>query len=100
MASELIRRSLCLKKGSVSKQSCQTDTERPSGADGTFRLLDQVVTNVERSQTLNAPPEMVGGMYWTPVIEIAGALSDLILADNVPYPIYHIENQWAGPGPK
>ncbi len=47
---------------------------------------------VKSSQTLNALPDMTGGLYWTPVNEIAGALSDLVLADNVPYPIYHVEN--------
>ena len=47
---------------------------------------------IKSSQTLNALPEMVGGLYWTPVNEIAGILSDLVLADNVPYPIYHVEN--------
>ena len=47
---------------------------------------------VKSSQTLNALPDLDGGLFWTPVNDIAGALSDLVLADNSPYPIYHIEN--------
>ena len=47
---------------------------------------------VKSSQTLNILPDMTGGLYWTPVNEIAGTLADLVLADNKPYPIYHIEN--------
>ena len=47
---------------------------------------------VKSSQTLNVLPDMTGGLYWTPVNEIAGTLADLVLADNKPYPIYHIEN--------
>ena len=47
---------------------------------------------VKSSQTLNVLPNMTGGLYWTPVNEIAGSLADLVLADNKPYPVYHIEN--------
>ena len=35
---------------------------------------------------------MAGTVYWTPVNDIAGALSDLVLSDRTPYPVYHIEN--------
>ena len=47
---------------------------------------------IKSSQTLNPLPDMVGGLYWTPVNDIAGTLSDLVLADITPYPIYHVEN--------
>ena len=49
---------------------------------------------IKSSQTLNALPNMLGDLYWTPVNNIAAALSDLVLADNhTPHhPVYHIEN--------
>ncbi|KFZ17736.1 hypothetical protein V502_04427 [Pseudogymnoascus sp. VKM F-4520 (FW-2644)] len=50
------------------------------------------------SQTLKAIPDFDGLLSWTPVDDVAGTLADLILADNVAYPIYHIDNpqrqQW------
>jgi acyl carrier protein/nucleoside-diphosphate-sugar epimerase len=47
---------------------------------------------IKSSQTLNALPDVPGMLYWTPVEEVAGALLDLVLGDNTPYPVYHIEN--------
>ena len=47
---------------------------------------------IKSSQTLNVLPDMDGKLYWTPVEDVAGALSDLLLCNNAPYPIYHIDN--------
>lgn len=47
---------------------------------------------IKSSQTLNALPDLKGGLFWTSVNDIAGALSDLVLSSQTPYPIYHIEN--------
>ncbi|KAI4261875.1 MAG: hypothetical protein L6R42_002935 [Xanthoria sp. 1 TBL-2021] len=47
---------------------------------------------VKSSQTLGVLPDMGGGLYWTPVNAIAGTLSDLVLAEHTPHPIYHVEN--------
>lgn len=47
---------------------------------------------IKSSQTLNALPDVSGTVYWTTVNDIAGTLSDLVLSDRTPYPIYHIEN--------
>ena len=44
------------------------------------------------SQTLNVVPDVDGKVYWTPVNDIAGALSDLVILDCTLYPVYHIEN--------
>ena len=35
---------------------------------------------------------MDGKLYWTPVNDVAGTLSDLLLASNDPYPFYHVDN--------
>jgi thioester reductase-like protein/acyl carrier protein len=47
---------------------------------------------VKSSQTLNALPDTGGMVYWTSVNDVAGSLIDLVLADNKPHPLYHIEN--------
>ena len=63
-----------------------------SKTSGYWNPMEHFGFLIKSSQTLNALPDMVGGLYWTPVNDIAGTLSDLILADNAPYPIYHVEN--------
>ena len=63
-----------------------------SKTSGYWNPMEHFGFLIKSSQTLNALPDMVGGLYWTPVNDIAGTLSDLVLADNVPYPIYHVEN--------
>lgn len=55
---------------------------------------------IKSSQTLNALPDVGGTVYWTPVNDIAGALSDLILSDRAPHAIYHIENPVGQPWPE
>ncbi|KAL3461921.1 hypothetical protein BJX64DRAFT_288875 [Aspergillus heterothallicus] len=47
---------------------------------------------VKSSQTLRVLPDFEGLLSWTPVNDVAATLSDLLLADNTPYPIYHIDN--------
>ncbi|KAJ6199961.1 hypothetical protein J3E72DRAFT_186462 [Bipolaris maydis] len=63
-----------------------------SKTSGYWNPMEHFGFLVKSSQTLNALPDLHGGLFWTPVNDIAGALSDLVLADNSPYPIYHIEN--------
>lgn len=63
-----------------------------SKTSGYWNPMEHFGFLVKSSQTLNALPDLSGGLYWTPVNDIAGALSDLVLADNTPYPVYHIEN--------
>ncbi|KGO51733.1 hypothetical protein PEX1_022800 [Penicillium expansum] len=43
------------------------------------------------STTMNQLPDLHGPLSWTPVDDVAGALVDLLFADD-PYPIYHIDN--------
>ena len=47
---------------------------------------------VKSSQTLKALPDLDGLLSWTPVNDVAATLGDLLLADNTPHPIYHIDN--------
>ncbi|KAL8665034.1 MAG: hypothetical protein Q9202_002590 [Teloschistes flavicans] len=63
-----------------------------SETSGYWNPMEHFGFLVKSSQTLNAIPEMTGGLYWTPVNAVAGTLSDLVLADNEPHPIYHVEN--------
>lgn len=63
-----------------------------SKTSGYWNPMEHFGFLVKSSQTLNALPNLGGGLYWTPVNDIAAALSEIVLADNTPYPVYHIEN--------
>lgn len=63
-----------------------------SKTSGYWNTMEHFGFLIKSSQTLNALPDVDGTVYWTPVNDIAGALSDLVLSDRTPYPIYHIEN--------
>ena len=47
---------------------------------------------VKSSQTLRVLPDFDGLLSWTPVNDVAATLGNLLLANNTPYPIYHIDN--------
>ncbi|RMZ78667.1 hypothetical protein DV738_g3768, partial [Chaetothyriales sp. CBS 135597] len=63
-----------------------------SKTSGYWNPMEHFGFLIKSSQTLNALPDVPGTVYWTPVNDIAATLSDLVLADNTPYPIYHVEN--------
>ena len=63
-----------------------------SKTSGYWNPMEHFGFVIKSSQTLNALPDVSGTVYWVPVNDIAGALSDLVLSDRDPYPIYHIEN--------
>ena len=63
-----------------------------SKTSGYWNPMEHFGFLVKSSQTLNHLPDLDGGLFWTPVNDIAAALSDVVLANNTPYPIYHIEN--------
>lgn len=63
-----------------------------SKTSGYWNPMEHFGFLIKSSQTLNALPDVDGTVYWTTVNDIAGALSDLILSDRTPHPIYHIEN--------
>ncbi|MCJ1381693.1 fusarubin cluster-polyketide synthase [Xylographa soralifera] len=63
-----------------------------SKTSGYWNPMEHFGFVIKSSQTLNALPDVGGTVYWTPVNDIAGTLSDLVLSDRTPQPIYHIEN--------
>ncbi|KAM0563081.1 hypothetical protein ACHAPJ_001927 [Fusarium lateritium] len=69
-----------------------------SKTSGYWNPMEHFGFLIKSSQTLNALPEVDGNLNWTPVNDIADTLTDLVLSDRVPYPVYHIDNpvgqQW------
>jgi thioester reductase-like protein/acyl carrier protein len=63
-----------------------------SKTSGYWNPMEHFGFVIKSSQTLNALPDVPGKVYWTPVNDVADSLIDLVLADNAPYPVYHIEN--------
>ncbi|KAL9069423.1 MAG: hypothetical protein Q9157_006161 [Trypethelium eluteriae] len=63
-----------------------------SKTSGYWNPMEHFGFLIKSSQTLNALPDVDGTVYWTPVNDVAGTLSDLVLSDRTPSPIYHIEN--------
>ena len=63
-----------------------------SKTSGYWNPMEHFGFLIKSSQTLNCLPDVGGTVYWTPVNDIAGTLSDLLLSPRDPYPIYHIEN--------
>ena len=71
-----------------------------SKTSGYWNPMEHFGFLIKSSQTLNALPDVGGTVYWTPVNDIASTLSDLVLAENTPYPVYHIENPLGQPWPE
>nr|ALQ32772.1 putative polyketide synthase [Fusarium babinda] len=69
-----------------------------SKTSGYWNPMEHFGFLIKSSQTLNALPDVDGNLNWTPVNDIADTLTDLVLSDNIPYPVYHIDNpvgqQW------
>ncbi|KAM4057347.1 starter unit:ACP transacylase in aflatoxin biosynthesis domain-containing protein [Hirsutella rhossiliensis] len=63
-----------------------------SKTSGYWNPMEHFGFLIKSSQTLNALPDVDGTVFWTPVNDIAGTLSDLVLSKRAPHPIYHIEN--------
>lgn len=63
-----------------------------SKTSGYWNPMEHFGFLIKSSQTLNALPDVGGTVYWTPVNDVAGALSDLVISDRTPYAVYHIEN--------
>lgn len=63
-----------------------------SKTSGYWNPMEHFGFLVKSSHSLNALPDVDGRLYWTPVNDVAGALLDLLLASNNPYPIYHVDN--------
>ncbi|KAL3426664.1 Iterative polyketide synthase CazM 11 [Phlyctema vagabunda] len=63
-----------------------------STTSGYWNPIEHLSFLWKSSQTLNALPRFDGLLSWTPVDLVAGTLSDIVLANNTPFPIYHIDN--------
>ncbi|PNY29434.1 Polyketide synthase [Tolypocladium capitatum] len=63
-----------------------------SKTNGYWNSVEHLPFLIKSSQTLNALPAFKGDLCWTPVDDVAGTLSDLVLRTGTPYPIYHIDN--------
>nr|ALQ32764.1 putative polyketide synthase [Fusarium aywerte] len=63
-----------------------------SKTSGYWNPMEHFGFLVKSSQTLKALPDVEGNLNWTPVNDIADTLTDLVLSDRVPHPIYHIDN--------
>ncbi|KAF1952593.1 ketoacyl-synt-domain-containing protein [Byssothecium circinans] len=63
-----------------------------SKTSGYWNPMEHFGFLIKSSQTLNALPAVDGLAFWTPVNDVAAALSDLVLSTSTPYPVYHVEN--------
>lgn len=63
-----------------------------SKTSGYWNPAEHLSFLIKSSQTLRALPDFKGLLSWTPVNDVAATLGDLLLADNAPHPIYHIDN--------
>nr|QNC49737.1 Hfaza1A [Hypoxylon fragiforme] len=63
-----------------------------SSVSGYWNHVEHLSFLIKSAQTLRALPDFDGPLSWTPVNDVAGTLADLLLNDNVPHPVYHIEN--------
>ena len=63
-----------------------------SRTSGYWNPMEHLSFLWKSSQTLKAIPNFDGLLSWTPVDDVAATLLDLLIAENTPYPIYHIDN--------
>ncbi|KAH8691966.1 putative polyketide synthase [Talaromyces proteolyticus] len=59
---------------------------------GYWNPMEHLSFLFKSSQTLKALPDFNGDLCWTPVDDVAGTCSDLLLSDRMPYPVYHVDN--------
>ena len=59
---------------------------------GYWNTVEHLPFLIKSSQTLRSIPAFEGDLCWTPVEDVAGTVADLVLAENTPYPVYHIDN--------
>ncbi|OCL13142.1 non-reducing polyketide synthase 1 [Glonium stellatum] len=63
-----------------------------SNTSGYWNPIEHFAFLIKSSQTLKALPDFEGELSWCPVNDVSAALSELLISDVTPYPIYHIEN--------
>ncbi|KAE8369303.1 hypothetical protein BDV27DRAFT_153181 [Aspergillus caelatus] len=63
-----------------------------SSSSGCWNIAEHFPAIVKSAQTLRALPDLQGDLSWTPVNDIAASLVELLVTDNTPYPVYHLDN--------
>ncbi|KAF3390904.1 Iterative polyketide synthase afoE [Talaromyces pinophilus] len=63
-----------------------------SKVTGYWNAMEHLSFLFKSSQTLKVLPDFEGDLCWTPVDDVAGTCSDLLICDRQPYPVYHIDN--------
>jgi thioester reductase-like protein/SAM-dependent methyltransferase/acyl carrier protein len=63
-----------------------------SKTSGYWNSAEHLAFLLRSSQAVNALPRLDGDLSWCPVNTVAATLADLLLSEQEPYPIYHIEN--------
>lgn len=63
-----------------------------SRTNGYWNPIEHFSFFVKSAQLLQSLPHLPGTLSWSPVNDVADSLLDLLMSDNDPYPIYHIEN--------
>ena len=70
-----------------------------SSRSGCWNIAEHFPAIVKSAQTLRALPDLQGDLSWTPVNDIAASLVELLVTDNTPYPVYHLDNPVRQPWP-
>ncbi|OTB00230.1 hypothetical protein M426DRAFT_66280 [Hypoxylon sp. CI-4A] len=63
-----------------------------SKVSGYWNPMEHFSFLVKSSKSLKVLPDFEGVLSWCPVNDMAAALSELLLSNVTPYPIYHIDN--------
>ncbi|KAE8372515.1 hypothetical protein BDV26DRAFT_297795 [Aspergillus bertholletiae] len=63
-----------------------------SKVTGYWNSMEHLPFIIKSSQTLRILPDLDGDLCWTPVDDVAGAISDLLISDCTTHPVYHIDN--------
>ncbi|WDK23671.1 beta-ketoacyl synthase domain-containing protein [Colletotrichum graminicola] len=63
-----------------------------SRVSGYWNAGEHVSFIIKSSQTLGVLPRLGGVLTWTPVEDVAGALTDLLVVAARPYAVYHVDN--------
>ncbi|KAI1288309.1 putative polyketide synthase [Xylaria venustula] len=59
---------------------------------GHWNHTEHISFIIKSSQTLGALPDLQGSLAWTPVNDVAGSLTDLLISETSTHSVYHIDN--------
>ncbi|KAJ5456730.1 Type I Iterative Polyketide synthase (PKS) [Penicillium desertorum] len=63
-----------------------------STTSGYWNPTEHLSFLIKSSQTIRTLPAFTGELSWCPSTDVATILSELLLGNHTPYPIYHVEN--------